>query len=58
MVSYINVVESKNDEFVVDGFISFVHVDDNGRSTPQGISIEVLSEEDVILQKRAKALTA
>jgi len=57
LVSYVKVVKSKNDEFVVDGFISFVHVNADGRPMPHGLSIEVLREEDIIIQERAKALT-
>jgi len=56
MVTYIKVVKSKNDEFVVDGFMSFVHVDIQGRPVPHGIIIEAATEEDIALQERAKTL--
>ncbi|MFH1081353.1 MAG: hotdog domain-containing protein [Pseudomonadota bacterium] len=56
MIVYIKVVKSKNDEFVVDGFISFVHIDAKGCPTPHGITIEAVTEEDIALQRRAEAL--
>jgi acyl-CoA hydrolase len=56
MVSYVKVVKSKNDEFVVDGFMSFVHVDAHGNPVPHGITVDAVTREDIALQERAKAL--
>ncbi|MBI9046812.1 MAG: acyl-CoA thioesterase [Anaerolineaceae bacterium] len=41
---------------VVEGFITFIHVDENGRSKPHGIEIIPETEEDIILHEKAKAL--
>jgi acyl-CoA hydrolase len=43
-------------EFVMDGFITFVHVDHDGRAQPHGISIESACAEDQALQERVRAL--
>ncbi len=46
------------DEFVLDGFITFVHVDHEGRSQPHGITVDATSPEEHIVQERLKALLA
>jgi acyl-CoA hydrolase len=56
LVSYIKVVDNSNDDFLVDGFITFIHVDKNARRIPHGIVIEATDPEDVALQERAKEL--
>ena len=45
-------------ESVVDGFITFVHVDHEGRSQPHGIAITPTSPEDQALQERLRTLLA
>lgn len=43
-------------EFVMDGFITFVHVDQEGRVLPHGIIVTPSSPEDRALQERARSL--
>ncbi len=43
-------------EFVMDGFITFVNVDDQGQSRPHGKIITPASAADVALQERVKTL--
>jgi acyl-CoA hydrolase len=43
-------------ELAVDGFITFVYVDEAGKSRPHGITIEANTPEEVALHERAKAL--
>jgi acyl-CoA hydrolase len=43
-------------EFVMDGFITFVHVDHDGRAQPHGISIIPTCAEDLALQERVRVL--
>lgn len=43
-------------EITVDGFMTFVYVDENGKSRPHGITIEAETPEEIELQKRAAAL--
>jgi acyl-CoA hydrolase len=56
LVSYIKVVDNSNDDFLVDGFITFIHVDENARRIPHGIVIEATEPEDLALQERVKGL--
>lgn len=39
---------------VIEGFSTFVHIDENGRSIPHGITIEAATEEEIDLMERAK----
>lgn len=57
LIAYVRAIESKSEEFVVDGFLTFVHVDKQGRPIPHGIAIKAITKEDVALQERAKALS-
>jgi len=43
-------------ELTVDGFITFVYVDDNGKSRPHGITIEAETPEEIEIQRRASEL--
>jgi len=43
-------------ELTVDGFITFVYVDDNGKSRPHGITIEAETPEEIEIQRRASDL--
>ena len=43
-------------ELTVDGFITFVYVDDHGKSRPHGITIEAETPEEIEIQKRASEL--
>ncbi len=54
LVAYIQMLAS-NDP-VVEGFITFVHVDPEGRPIPHGITIEPTKPEDVKLQEQAREL--
>ena len=40
----------------IDGFISYVIVDEDGHSMPHGITIEAETEEEKLLQNRARNL--
>ena len=43
-------------EATVDGFITFVYIDDEGKSRPHGITIEAETPEEIEIQKRASLL--
>ncbi len=47
---------SAKGEQTVDGFITFVYVDENGKSRPHGITIEAETEEQIEWQRRALEL--
>lgn len=54
LVAYIKA--TTKDEPTVDGFITFVYIDDEGKSRPHGITIEAETEEEIEIQKRASML--
>ncbi|MEI6060573.1 MAG: hotdog domain-containing protein [Bacteroidota bacterium] len=54
--AYVMVHKGDCQDLVVEGFITFVHVDENTIATPHGIELEPTSEEDVVLMERAKLL--
>jgi acyl-CoA hydrolase len=54
LISYVR-ADVKGEQ-AVDGFITFVYVDEAGKSRPHGIVIEAHSPEEIALQERAKAL--
>ena len=54
LVAYIQA--TTKDEPTVDGFITFVYIDDEGKSRPHGITIEAETEEEIEIQKRASML--
>jgi acyl-CoA hydrolase len=54
--AYIVVHKRNCEDIVVDGFITFVHVDGNTKATPHEIEMEATTEEDITLMERAKQL--
>jgi acyl-CoA hydrolase len=56
LVSYVKVVDNSNENFLLDGFITFIHVDKNARHIPHGIVINPTDPEDMALQEKAKNL--
>lgn len=51
-----NVKTTVGDQIVVSGFITFIHVDDQGQAFPHGIIIDADTLEEVDLQEKAKNL--
>jgi acyl-CoA hydrolase len=56
LVSYVKVLENSDEDFLLDGFISFIHVDLKGKPVPHGIVIEATDPEDKALQDKARDL--
>ncbi|MDF2634121.1 MAG: thioesterase superfamily protein [Pelosinus sp.] len=56
MVVYVKVLMAKDEDFVLDGFMTFIHVDEAGKSTAHGLIVEPTEAEDITLWERAKAL--
>lgn len=48
--------ESKQEDPILEGFITFVYIDDDGRAQPHGLTIELTDPEDIALSQRAAAL--
>jgi acyl-CoA hydrolase len=53
---YIVLRENDQDTPIVEGFITFVHVDDAGRTQPHGLILELTDPKDIALSKRAAVL--
>ena len=51
-----NIQMKVGDESVINGFITFIHVDLEGKPLPHGIELTPTSPEDIALQEQAKAL--
>ena len=56
LVAYVKIVIHPSDEFVVDGFITFVNVDQQSKANPHGIVIHAVSPGDIDLQAKARLL--
>ncbi len=56
LVAHIGVSVINSDEVLVEGFITFVHVDTNTIATPHGIEIVATNEHDLFIQNKAKNL--
>jgi len=54
LIAYVRA--TTNEELTVDGFLTFVYVDDHGKSRPHGITIESETPEEIELQERASKL--
>jgi acyl-CoA hydrolase len=53
---YVALRENDQDAPVVEGFITFVHVDDAGKTLPHGLILELTNPEDVALRETATKL--
>ena len=58
ITSYVHVEKNGDKKPLVDGFVTFIHVDENTRPCPHNIEIKPEDEEDRILYETAKGLRA
>ncbi len=56
LVAFIKMTKGNQDDFVVSGFITFIHVDENTKPTAHHIVIEPQTDEEKDLYEQAKAL--
>jgi acyl-CoA hydrolase len=56
LVTYVSIVFERNDELMLDGFLTFVHVDAHGRPLPHGMTIDAMNPTEIRLQETAKSL--
>jgi len=56
LVAYVSVTHKESPIPIVDGFITFVHVDEHTKSKPHGITIEAVTEEEKRIQEIARNL--
>ena len=53
---YVVLRENDQDTPIVEGFITFVHVDDAGQTKPHRLILELTNPEDIALSERAAIL--
>lgn len=56
MVAHIQMKIAATNDLVVDGFITFIHVDEHAKAQPHGIVITPETPEEVEIYQRAKTL--
>ena len=56
ITSYVHVENNGGNKPLVDGFVTFIHVDENTRPAPHHLQINPVSEEDKRLYEEAKNL--
>ncbi len=56
LTTYISLTPQNKLDPIISGFITFVHVNDEGKSQPHGIELELDTEEDYRLYQQALAL--
>ncbi len=56
IITYIKVINGKTNNQLVDGFISFVHVDETTKPMPHGLKLDLVTEEDTLLFAKAALL--
>lgn len=56
LIAHINVTKGDIEKILVEGFITFIHVNENTKPTPHNIEIQPKSEKDRILYKLASEL--
>ena len=56
LVSYVKLMDNVTGGACMDGFLSFVHVDKQGKASPHGIVLDYADPEDAALLERARTL--
>jgi len=56
LVSHVRVFLDREEAFLLEGFLSFVHVDDQGKPCPHGIVIDYTTPEDLSLLAKIRTL--
>lgn len=56
ITSYVHVEKNGNEKPLVDGFVTFIHVNENTRPAPHFLEISPVTEEDRILYETARNL--
>ena len=56
LVAYIGMKGKEDSDQIVEGFITFIHVDREGKPLPHGITVEAGTDEESRLQEQARTL--
>ena len=54
---YVSLHTLKHSEKLLEGFITFVHINNEGKSEPHGLTLELETEEELLLNQQAQNLT-
>ena len=54
---YVSLKENNQDDPILEGFITFVHVNDDGKAQPHGLKLELSDPQDIAINQRAANLT-
>lgn len=58
LTAYTRVLFAQTDEFIVDGYITFIHINpENSKPSPHGLVIEASTDEEKNLQEQAIVYT-
>lgn len=58
LTAYTRVIFAQTDEFIVDGYITFIHINpENYKPSPHGLVIEASTDEEKNLQEQAIVYT-
>lgn len=58
MTVYVRAELPKYEAFVVDGFLTFIHVGNDGKPAPHNLVVTATAAADLVLQEKAKALVS
>jgi len=56
LVSHVKVYLDQEEAFLLEGFLSFVHVDDQGKPCPHGVVIDYETPEDIDILEKVRRL--
>lgn len=56
LVAHVRLFFSQTGEFLLEGFITFIYVDEQGIPKPHNITIDAVDPDDIKLQEQARAL--
>lgn len=56
LTAYIKVCKKNEEKPLVDGFVTFIHVDENTKPSPHNIEVKPVTEEDKALNETAREL--
>jgi acyl-CoA hydrolase len=57
IVTHVQMKGKQDDDVIVDGFLTFVYVDDTGKSTPHHLTVIPENEEEEAIQEKARNIS-
>jgi acyl-CoA hydrolase len=53
---YVSLKENNQDDPILEGFITFVYVNDEGQAQPHGLTLDLIDPKDIALNQRASKM--